>query len=73
MSSDRLKLKTIRDASAIAFGEFAAKFDKMTKKQLIEWLDKNASEWERAINPDIQNSRLKTKLSDRFSQILRDS
>ncbi len=70
---DRYKLKTIRDASAIAFGEFAARFDKMTKAQLIEWLDRNAGEWERAINPDIEKSRLKTKLSERFSRILRET
>lgn len=66
-------LKTIRDASAIAFGEFAANFDKMTKRQLIEWLDNNAGEWERAINPEVEESRLKTKFSDRFSKILRES
>lgn len=39
---DRHILKTIKDASAIAFGELAGKFDKMTKAQLIGWLDKNA-------------------------------
>lgn len=70
---DRYTLKTIKDASAIAFGEFAAKFDKMTKKQLIEWLDKNAGEWERSINQDVEKSRLKTRLSGRFSRILRES
>lgn len=29
--SEKQVLRTIRDASAIAFGEFAANFDKMTK------------------------------------------
>jgi arsenate reductase-like glutaredoxin family protein len=70
--SNSKELQAISDASAIAFGEWVANFDQMSKNELIQWLDKNAAEWERAINPDVKKSRLKTKLFYRFASILRN-